>query len=44
MKSQITEALESFPTKEYLKTFQKYLYRKQIFINNRGDYFEHLIK
>ena len=42
LKSQITEAPENFPTKEYLKIFQKYLERMQLCINNRGDYFEHL--
>jgi len=43
-KNPITEVFENFPTKEYLKNFQKYLERMQLCINNRGDYFEHLIK
>jgi len=42
--SQITEHLENIPKEEYLKTFQKYLERMQLCINNRGDYIEHLIK
>ncbi len=44
MKKSITAILESIPKEEYLKTFQKYLERMQLCINNGGDYFEHLIK
>ena len=44
LKSQITEHLESIPKEKYLKTFQKYLERMQLCINNREDYIEHLIK
>lgn len=44
LKNQITEILETIPKEEYLKTFKKYLERMQLCINNRGDYFEHLIK
>ena len=42
--SQIKEHLRIIPKEEYLKTFQKYLERMQLCINNRGDYIEHLIK
>ena len=44
LKKQITEILGAIPKEEYLKTFQKYLERMQLCINNHGDYFEHLIK
>ncbi len=43
LKSQITEVPGNFLTKEYLKNFQKYLERMQLCINDRVDYFEHLI-
>jgi len=43
LKKQITEVLESIPKEEYLKTFQKYLERMQLCIDNHGEYFEHLI-
>ena len=44
LKSLITEVFESIPKEEYLKTFRKYLERMQLCVNNRGEYFEHLLK
>lgn len=44
LKKQITEILSGIPKEEWLKTFQKYLERMQLCIDNKGDYFEHLIK
>jgi transposase len=44
LKNQITEIVESIPKEEWLKTFQKYLERMQLCIDNKGEYFEHLIK
>ena len=44
LKKQITEILMSIPKEEYRKTFEKYLERMQLCINNKGEYFEHLIK
>jgi len=43
-KSQITEILLNIPKNEYRKTFEKWLERMQLCINNNGDYFEYLIK
>ena len=43
LSEQITEILEKIPKKEYLKTFEKWLERMELCINNQGDYFEHLI-
>ena len=40
IESQITEAFENVPKNEYLKTFNKWLERIQLCINNKGDYFE----
>jgi hypothetical protein len=39
----MTQTIENFPTKENL-IYLPYLERMQLCINNRGDYFEHLIK
>jgi len=44
LKYQITKILAEIPKEEWLKTFQKYLERMQLCIDNQGDYFEHLIK
>jgi histone-lysine N-methyltransferase SETMAR len=44
LKRQITEILEGIPKEEYAKTFDKWLERMQLCIDNKGDYFEHLIK
>ena len=44
LKKQITEIVAGIPKEEWLKTFEKYLERMQYCINNKGDYFEHLIK
>ena len=41
---QITKILQAIPKEEYKKTFDKWLERMQLCINNNGDYFEHLIK
>ena len=44
MKSVITEILASIPKEEYLKTFSKLIERMRLCVENKGDYFEHLIK
>ena len=44
LKKQITEILMSIPQKEYHKAFEKYLELMRLCIENRGEYFEHLIK
>jgi len=44
LKCQITEILEKIPKEEYLRTFQKYLERMKLCINNNGEYFEHFMK
>lgn len=43
-KRQITSILRSIPKEEYKKTFDKWVERMQMCINNQGQYFEHLIK
>jgi len=43
-KRQITKLLRSIPKEEYKKTFDKWLERMQLCIDNHGHYFEHLIK
>lgn len=40
----ITEILNSIPKEEYQKTFQKWIERMKLCIENQGDYFEHKIK
>jgi hypothetical protein len=35
---------KSIPKEEYEKTFQKWIERMELCIQNNGDYFEHLIK
>ncbi len=40
---QITDVLEKIPEKEYLGALNKWLERMQLCINNKGEYFEHLI-
>jgi len=44
LKRRITAILRNIPKDEYRKTFEKWLERMQLCINNNGDYFEHLIK
>ena len=44
LKKQITEIVNAIPKDEWLKTFEKYLERMQLCIDNKGEYFEHLIK
>ena len=44
LKKQITEIVAAIPKEEWLKTFEKYLERMQLCIDNKGEYFEHLIK
>jgi hypothetical protein len=34
----------AIPKEEYKKTFQKWIERMELYIQNKGDYFEHLIK
>ena len=43
-KKHITKLLRSIPKEEYKKTFDKWLERMQLCIDNHGHYFEHLIK
>lgn len=40
----VTKVLKEIPKDEYRKTFEKYLDRLQLCINNNGEYFEHLLK
>jgi hypothetical protein len=42
--NQITKILLEAPKDEYQKTFEKWMERMQLCINNKGDYFEYLIK
>lgn len=41
---QITKILHSTPKAEFRKTFDKWLERMQLCIDNQGNYFEHIIK
>ena len=41
---QITGIVNFIPKEEYKKTFQKWIERMELCIQNNGDYFEHLIK
>jgi hypothetical protein len=43
-KRAITKMLLGIPSQEYRKTFEKWLERMQLCIDNKGAYFEHLIK
>lgn len=43
LKRQLTKIIEAIPRKEWSKTFDKWLERMQLCIDNRGEYFEHLI-
>ena len=43
-KRQITKTLQEILKEEYKKTFDKWLERMQLCIDNQGEYFEHLIK
>lgn len=36
--------VESVPVQEYKKTFDKWIERMELCVQNKGDYFEHLIK
>ena len=40
----VSKVVKNIPEQEYRKTFGKLLGRIELCINNRGDYFEHLIK
>ena len=40
LKRKIIKVVEKIPKEEWLKTFEKYLERMQLCIDNRGDYFE----
>lgn len=42
LKSQITRILGAIPKDQYAKTFDKWLERMQLCIDNKGEYFEHL--
>ena len=44
LNKQITKILSEVDKKEYANTFHKWLERMQCCINNKGDYFEHLLK
>ena len=43
-KSAITKILKNISKNEYKKTFEKWIERMQLCIDNDGSYFEHLIK
>jgi len=43
LEKEITEILENIPKEEYQKTFNKWLERMELCIQNQGHYFEHLI-
>jgi histone-lysine N-methyltransferase SETMAR len=40
----VSEFMYSINKEEYRKTFEKRIQRMQLYIDNQGDYFEHLIK
>ena len=40
----ITELMYSLDKEEYRKTFDKWMERMQLCVDNQGDYFEHLMK
>jgi len=40
----VTKFMYSTNKEEYRKTFEKWIQRIQLCIDNQGDYFEHLIK
>jgi len=40
----ITKIVENIPEKEYKKTFERLIERMQLCIENKGEYFEHLMK
>jgi len=40
----VSKIVENIPEKEYKKTFDKLLERMQLCIDNKGEYFEHLLK
>ena len=44
LENQITEILMTIPKEEYRKTFEKYLERMKLCVDNKGEYFVHLIK
>jgi histone-lysine N-methyltransferase SETMAR len=44
LKNEVTRILSQVDKKEFAKTFYKWLERMQCCINNKGEYFEHLIK
>jgi transposase len=44
LKRKITKILQDVPKEEFRKTFEKWLERMQLCIDNNSDYFEHLIK
>ena len=40
----VTDFMYSLNKGEYRKTFEKWIERMQLYVDNHGDYFEHLIK
>jgi len=40
----VTEFMYSLSKEEYKKTFDKWIQRMQLCVDNEGDYFEHLMK
>jgi hypothetical protein len=40
----VTDFMYSLNKEEYRKTFEKWIQRMQLCIDNQGDYFEHSIK
>jgi histone-lysine N-methyltransferase SETMAR len=39
-----TKFMKSLKKEEYKKTFEKWIQRMQLCVDNQGDYFEHLMK
>jgi hypothetical protein len=40
----VTKIMNSFNKEDYKKTFDKWIERMQLCVNNEGNYFEHLMK
>lgn len=40
----VTDFMDSLNRDEYKKTFEKWIQRMQLCVDNHGDYFEHLMK
>jgi len=44
LSSAVTKFMYSLNKEEYKKTFDKWIQRMQLCVDNEGDYFEHLMK